>query len=276
VIRDILVFLEPTIAGRRRLRLAMNIALEHRACLSAVLLQRKDYRRLSCFGGGGQLSVEDLDFLDLFCIPETPAHAFRDYISNFAIEGDCFPLDPANTPALINAAKVADLIIVGQVDRDARPSPPWRAQEIVLACGRPVLMVPYAGSFERVGRRVLVAWDGSREAVKALNDAIPLIRAAENVIILTVRGRDRDFAADRPLMRRIINHLARHGIAAEAYEVQHYGNPISGVVLSKTVDLASDMIVAGAFHHSQLRETFLGGVSRGLFEEMTVPVLMAH
>jgi nucleotide-binding universal stress UspA family protein len=118
--------------------------------------------------------------------------------------------------------------------------------------------------------------NGSREAVRALNDALPLIGNAEAVTVMTVRERERDFEHDRPSMERVICHLARHGVAARPDRVLHGGSPVSDVLLSRAADIAADLIVAGAYHHSQMREALIGGVSRGLFRQVTVPVLMSH
>jgi nucleotide-binding universal stress UspA family protein len=137
-------------------------------------------------------------------------------------------------------------------------------------------MVPYIGSYARIGRRVLVAWDGTQEAVRALNDALPLISAAEAVTLMTVRARAKDLKHDSLSTERIIRHLSRHGIVAGAEEALQVGSTVSDVLLSRSVDLAADLIVAGAYHHAQLRETLFGGVSRELFHHMTLPVLMSH
>jgi nucleotide-binding universal stress UspA family protein len=77
-------------------------------------------------------------------------------------------------------------------------------------------------------------------------------------------------------MERLVRHLERHGIVARAVQALHSGSAISDELLSRSVDLAADLIVAGAYHHSQLRETLLGGVSKDLFQHMTLPVLMSH
>ena len=202
--------------------------------------------------------------------------------NNFAIacilnvEGDWHSLDRADTGELITLAQSSDLVIIGQAKPDARPAPAWRPDEIVVCCGRPVLMVPYIGSYPQVGRRVLVAWDGSGEAVRALNDALPLMRSADEVTVMIVRSRAKDLEPVSTSMERIVRHLARHGIAARTAQALNIGSTISDELLSRSVDLAADLIVAGAYHHSQLRETLLGGVSRELFRHMTLPVLMAH
>ena len=85
-----------------------------------------------------------------------------------------------------------------------------------------------------------------------------------------------DLDRDRPALERIVRHLARHGIEAQAEESLHPAISVRDALLSRAADLGADTIVAGAYHHSRLRETLLGGVSRDLLEQMTIPVLMSH
>jgi nucleotide-binding universal stress UspA family protein len=209
-------------------------------------------------------------------LAEIAEQHFRERLRPFRIDGDWHPLDRVDSGELIALAQAADLVIIGQAKPGARPTPTWRPEEIVVSCGRPVLMVPYIGSYPRVGRRVLVAWDGSREAARALNDALPLIRSADEVTLMTVRSRVKDLDPASGSMERAVRHLARHGITARPVEALNLGSAVSDELLSRSVDLAADLIVAGAYHHSQLRESLLGGVSRELFHHMTLPVLMSH
>ena len=196
--RDILVFLDEGGASEGRLQLATKIARDHGACLSAVFLQNGQ--------ATGLRPRFAAPWLGLVTGPPTsgaivtsqisePAdiaeQQFRDCLRSLKVEGDWYPLSRADTGELITLAQAADLVIIGQVKPDARPAPTWRPEEIVVCCGRPVLMVPYVGSYSHVGRRVLVAWDGSREAVRALNDALPLIYGADEVTLITVRARRR-------------------------------------------------------------------------------------
>jgi len=146
----------------------------------------------------------------------------------------------------------------------------------VIASGRPVLVVPYAGTFEAVGKRILIAWDGTREANRALNDALPLLEGAEAVTVMFVGANERELEQHRPALERIVGHLRRHGINATLEETLRAGLPISDILLSRAADFAADLIVTGGYHHSQLREALIGGVSRELLEHMTVPVLMSH
>jgi nucleotide-binding universal stress UspA family protein len=288
-LRDILVVLDDGPAGDERLRLATRIAREQGACLSAVFLQadRPVKSRSAPQGSqhaftlgsssilvGATASVEgdtgeaQLEFLE---------QRFRDCLRSVEDEGEWHCIRRADPDALLTLAKAADLVVIGQVNSHAGANPSWyRPEEIVINCGRPVLIVPYIGNFNSAGRRVLIAWDGSREAVRAVNDALPILYPAKKVTLMTVRAQTRDFQPNRMSMQNMVRHLARHGIVAEADETLRGDNSIHDVLLSRTVDIAADMMVAGAYHRSPLREALIGGVSRGLLRSMTVPVLMSH
>ena len=145
-----------------------------------------------------------------------------------------------------------------------------------MTSGRPVLAVPYAGDFPVVGERVLVAWNASREAARAVNDALPLLAQAKMVTVLAVnprfgiRGHGDVPAADIAL------HLARHGVKAEAAHTASGDIADSQALLSYAADISADLIVAGAYGHSRAREVIFGGMTRTLLREMTVPVLFSH
>ena len=191
------------------------------------------------------------------------------------IEGEWHLFDTGEQSELIELAKTVDLTITGQVSPDAH-SPAFRPEDIVLGTARPLLVIPYAGSFETVGKRALVAWDGSREAVRALNDALPLLGDAEAVTLIFVGPRETELERQRLSVDRAARHLQRHGIAAQAEETVRGEIAVSDVLLARAMDLGADLIVAGLYHHSQLREALIGGVSRDLLDHMTVPVLMSH
>jgi nucleotide-binding universal stress UspA family protein len=170
-------------------------------------------------------------------------------------------------------ARYADLTIVGQVDPEAPTLVPVDAPErIVLGAGRPVLVVPYAGTFKTLGQRALVAWNESREAARAVHDAMPLLEAASKVTALTINARDE---GDTP-SADLAQHLSRHGVHAEASVMTSDDVGVGALLLSRAADLAADLLVMGAYGHSRLREVVLGGATREIFRSMTVPVLMAH
>ena len=175
-------------------------------------------------------------------------------------------------------ARYVDLTILGQVDPDGgdteliRPRP----ELVALASGRPILAVPYAGQFETVGRRVLIGWNATREATRAVNDAMPLLAAAGVVTVLTIDAREGPDAHGELPGADISLHLARHGVKATIERTVSAGVPAGEVLLSRAADLGADLLVIGAYGHSRMRELLLGGATRSILQSMTVPVLMSH
>jgi nucleotide-binding universal stress UspA family protein len=183
---------------------------------------------------------------------------------------------PSETTAL--HGRYADLIVLGQLDPDdtqaalLRPLP----EEVALAVGRPILVVPYTGAWEAIGRRVLVGWDASREATRAVNDAMPLLAGAEAVTILVVDPSDGPTGHGEVPGADIALHLARHGVKATIETTVSAGIGAGNALLSRASDFEADLLVMGAYGHSRVRELLLGGATRTVLESMTLPILMAH
>ncbi|CAM4192668.1 universal stress protein [Roseateles saccharophilus] len=178
--------------------------------------------------------------------------------------------------SLTSRAQCTDLLVMSQPD----PSLPGHKQqlaeleEVLLDCSRPVLLVPYTHLEPLRLRRVLLAWDGSRESVRAMTDALPLLRRAEAVTLMHWRGEADD---QRPLERLagLRQWLAFQGVDAE---VRDEVTPLSvgDALLNAASDHGADLIVMGAYGHARWTERLFGGVSRTLLQSMTVPVLMSH
>jgi nucleotide-binding universal stress UspA family protein len=175
-------------------------------------------------------------------------------------------------------ARHADLTVVGQLDPDeSLPAAELALPErVLLESGRPVLMVPYAGEFVAIGQRVLVAWNASTQAARAVNDALPLLKRAKSVTILSVNPRHGNKGHGEIPGADIALHLARHGVKAEATHIHADDIAIGDMILSRAADCGADLIVMGAYGHARLREIVLGGATRNLLEHMTAPVLMSH
>ena len=156
------------------------------------------------------------------------------------------------------------------------PRPEYRIPErVALESGGPVVVVPHAGAFPTVGRRVLIAWHASAQSARAVRDALPLLRKAEGVTILTSIPAAGAGNEDRP-GARIAAYLAHHGVAAKARELVVDDIAVGETILSQAADEGADLIVMGAYGHPRARELVLGGATRTLFKRMTVPTLMAH
>jgi len=176
------------------------------------------------------------------------------------------------------SARYADLVVIGQ-DESPRSADtrllPHFAQDVVLTSGRPVLLIPYAGRFSSIGSRVLVAWDASREAARALADALPLLQRAQSVEVVAFDAEPTEAGHGAQPGADIALYLARHGVKATAAQ-QRAGIDVGSQILSRAADTSADLIVMGAYGHSRALEFVLGGATRTLLQSMTVPVLMSH
>jgi len=177
--------------------------------------------------------------------------------------------------ALAMQARYADLVIVGQTDFSDKSnmSKDFPAQ-LALAAGRPVLILPYAGSFLSIGSRILIAWNASREATRAITDALPLLKRADSVNLIAISPK-RD-TQGRIAVDDIVHYLARHGVNVKV-STEHVADiDVGNALLSRSADISADLLVMGGYGHSRLSEWVLGGATRTILESMTVPVLMSH
>lgn len=172
-------------------------------------------------------------------------------------------------------ARLADLVIVNQSDPDADTRTNF-ADAVVLWLGRPMLVVPYTGEFRSLGDRVLVAWNASREAARAVTDALPFLQRAQHVVVLSVAGRPAPRAADEVPGTDVAVYLARHGVKVELAPTVAVDVDAGNEILSRANDYGADLIVMGAYGHSRAREVVFGGATRTVLRSMTVPVLMSH
>lgn len=187
-----------------------------------------------------------------------------------AVQGD-------SIDALVLHGRYADLVVVGQSDaEDARDDIVDLPGAVALELGRPVLAVPHSGTFDRIGEHVLVAWNASREATRAVNDAMPILAKAKKVTVLAVNPHGGTHGHGAQPGADIALHLARHGVKAEAAQLSTDDLDPGDLLLSRAADLGADLIVMGAYGRSRLREMVLGGVTRHMMQHMTVPVLLSH
>lgn len=183
--------------------------------------------------------------------------------------------------AAVLHARHADLAVVRQPEADMANAAFTRelAHSVLLASGRPVLFVPHSGTFPTLGSTVLVAWKETREAARALADALPFLVRASKVIVLTVSASGADDAQDVAgtlASRGVARFLERHGVQAQMRREVADDIDAANLVLSRAADLSADLIVMGGYGRSRLAERVLGGMTRSMLESMTAPVLMSH
>ncbi len=186
------------------------------------------------------------------------------------------PLDRLPT-ALARAARLADLCVLGQpAGHDLEFDTTALAEAAFMDSGRPAIILPHAGLPSSVLRRVLVAWNGSREATRAVHDALPLLAAAEQTTLLIIDSSAQDGSDGSPAGADIAAHLARHGVRIDVRTTPSGQLSVGDVLLSQAAEEGADLLVMGGYGHSRLRETVLGGATRRVLAQMTLPVLMSH
>ena len=171
-------------------------------------------------------------------------------------------------------ARRFDLAIVGQARREQGASEEMLIEGALFGSGRPAIIVPVIQSRGLTLERVVLCWDGSRPAARAIADAMPFLTRAKAVDIVVVTGeRDRSGEITGKFMRQ---HLARHGIETGIKHIRAAGADAQNAIQSYVAEIGADFMVMGGYHHSRLREFILGGVTRGILKSMTVPVFMSR
>ena len=176
---------------------------------------------------------------------------------------------------LILSSLHSDLVVVGQ--RQLQEMPGYLAPErLLLASGAPILVVPSRWKSEPIGKNILVGWNASREARRAVADALPFLVEAASVTLLVVDSDKRAHRHGEEPGADIALYLARHGAQVEVAQVSSRGFPVADIILSYAADHGADLIVIGAYSHARSIEMVFGGVTRTLLKRAAVPVLMSH
>ena len=282
-LKDLLVHVDGTRGHEARLWIAAELARRSEAHLSGLFVI-EPVNLAGSFSPAGA-DVAQAEVLQVIqerhekarrALAERLGATFRARIDDAGVLGEWRVVqgDPGERVTL--HGRYADLVIVGQSDPDAPSFGSAVPEEALLGCGRPVLVVPYIGAERAVGERVLVAWNASREAARAVNDAIPIIAPGGRVTVLAINPA-RGIAGESDLPAAdIAHHLARHGIRAEASHTVADDVGVGDIILSRAADIGADLIVMGGYGHSRAREFVLGGATRALLGHMTVPVLFSH
>jgi nucleotide-binding universal stress UspA family protein len=202
--------------------------------------------------------------------------AFREAVGSKGYSSEWRVADGYVDDILPAEARSADLVIVGQAEPDSQPTvtPADLAEEVAMAGECPVLIVPHIGAARPPGKIVMLCWNDSREAKRAATGAMPLLVAADKVIVLIIDPKI-EAGSEEP-GADVARWLARHGVKVTVQRDSAADSDVGGVILSRAADHDVDLIVMGIYGHSRLRERVLGGASRTLLASMTAPLFVAH
>jgi len=266
--KDILVHIDNRSTCVSRLNVAIQLALQHQARLTGLYVIPHPYYASH--------------HVDPQQLAEEARKRFESKVAEARLKSEWVCVDSLKSgldmaQALNLQAHYRDLLVISQTDLAApdRTIPPDLPERAVLGAGRPVLIVPYAGEFLTLGRRVMLAWRGGPESSRAQNDALPLLRQADLVRVLSVQGPggDESFQVHNA---DICRHLLHYGINASGEKLTTAGLSVGDLILNRCADEGIDLLVMGAFAQSRRGHQTLGEVGRYLLEFMTVPVLMSH
>ncbi|TXI51127.1 MAG: universal stress protein [Lysobacter sp.] len=207
------------------------------------------------------------------------AASLRERVANATVPvevrmADALALYPSSTATL--HAHYADVAVVPSLTAEDSGQVHDFFQDLLLDSGRPVLVVPPSARAETVPKRIVIAWRPTRESARAVHDAMPVLERAEQVDVLVVDPKVGETAHGEEPGADIAAHLARHGVRVQAVARPSQGASVGAAILDYAERSGADMIVAGGYGHSRLRERMLGGATRDLLHTASLPVLFSH
>lgn len=272
---SVVVHLDLGPRAMKRLDVALKLALSQRARLIAVFATLDpDPSWFYLMHGAKRCIDEDIERRS--ALRETVRRRFEEATATLPVHAEWRELSGDVFSAYLREARTATWCVAGQGECGEPSSTMSRrlVESILLGAGRPVFMVPAVGEPSQIGRKTLVAWNGSREAARALHDVLPVIAKSR---VLVFYANPSSYPDDATPVDGIAQALERRGIEVEVE--QGAGGTDAEVgeeILSRASDFGADLIVMGAYGHCRGRQMCLGGVTRTLLQEMTIPVLMSH
>jgi len=276
VLGEIVVFIDGRTESAGILEFAGILAQEQGARLISVFMQPEPtVTPAETFArGNGMHSVIEVHRAQLERIEADYRALFEDIVRRHGIRSEWKSLPYLSSEVGVHAY-YADLVVIARPESAGQTAgPPGLAESLVLSSGRPIIVLPPRGTVSRI-RRILVAWNATRESIRAVADALPLLVKAEAVEVLVVDherhpGHGPEPGAD------IARHLARHGVHVEVRRLSSGGKNVGHLLLSQAAAFGADLVVMGAYGHSHLREWMFGGVTRTVLYEAGLPVLMSR
>ncbi|WP_417685627.1 universal stress protein [Roseibium sp.] len=170
--------------------------------------------------------------------------------------------------------RTTDMVVIGQTNPDSpEPMRELLIETLLFESGVPVLLVPYIGAKESTAKNVVIGWDGSSTATRAVHASLPLLQKADKITVLVI---DKGAAGGGQPGADIATYLARHDLNVTIDVITNPQISVADTVLNYVADHTNDLVVMGGYGHSRMREFLFGGATREILASMTVPVLMAH
>jgi len=275
-LKDILVHVDGSRSMPGRVRAAAELARTHEAHLTGLYVIEvpvlPSYAEAQI-----PTAIIEAQYEAFTATAAAAERTFAELTSNVGINPEWRLVEDRRLGALSLHAHYVDLLMVGQADPgDPECANRGLADRLALESGRPVMVIPAGGAAEPIGRNILIAWNGKREAVRAVSDAMPLLESADRVTVVTVNAESDDPENAGIPAADIGLHLARHGIDTTTKDIYAAPAAIGEQLLDVAADASIDLLVMGAYGHSRFREIVLGGVTAHVLAHTTIPTLIAH
>src|SRR5580700_16049 len=274
---EIVVFIDGHTETSRILEFAGTLAQEHGARLISVFIQPEPAATPPQMFARGQgiPKVIEAHEAQLQHIEADHRGQFEDIVRRHGIRSEWRSLPYLSSEVGVHAY-YADLVVIARPESAGQTAgPPGLAESLVLSSGRPIIVFPPRATVSQV-RRILVAWNATRESIRAVADALPLLVKAEAVEVLVVDHQRRPEGHGQEPGADIARHLARHGAQVEVRRVSSDGKDVGSLLLSQAAAFGADLLVMGAYGHTHLREWMFGSVTRTVLDEASLPVLMSR
>jgi nucleotide-binding universal stress UspA family protein len=278
-IKSLIVFVDAAPGAETRIRYAVRLAARHDAHLIGVFIAPAGWKLnpadgfVAGAGAVGEMVARHSRFehaAEAAAIQTFEALAGRERVTC-----EFRSVEASNADELVRLHSLhSDLAVVGFPSPGGLPAQETPAA-MLLATGVPFLIVPQSWTSDAVADRVLLAWNASREARRAISDALPLMKAAHSVTVLVIDPQRNASHGEQP-GADVAHYLCRHGVAASVEQRQSGGKAVADVIRDFAAHDKSDLIVLGAYSHARTREFIFGGVTRSLLRNVTVPTLIAH
>ncbi len=277
-IKNILLHLDHSSGCSNRLETAFALARENNAGITGLFVV-PDYVVPSYVEA--QISVDLITDVTEKAIAraEEALVGYRQRAADAGVEMQAEVVEGQVIPILREHTKYTDLLLLGQDNPEDPDNASYGLADALLfegACA--CMVVPHSGKLEAPGKRILLTWNASRESARALREAMSMLQRAETVVVLSSEPDDGDssIARGHPHAQELARFLESHGIESVSSGMADVDLSPSESILGQAADMNADMIVMGAYGHARLREIILGGVTRDLLKQSTVPLFLAH
>lgn len=272
--RDILVHADNAASAGNRLETAARLALAHGAHLVALHIRHRPFIPADVMATGVADTLIQLQREQQNQQAEETKSLVCETATRVGINIEWRDTEGDIDETLMLHGYYGDLIVTGRADGPLDLNQPFQpdAGKVVIAAGRPVLILPRDKPVTTCGETILIAWKASAHAARAIADAMPMLQKARSVTLLEVNDKN----TRRLAGAEMATHLSRHGVKVMVESFSAPESEAGPLVIDRAADLGADLIVMGGYGYPRMWETVFGGVTRHVLENQFLPVLMSH